>query len=309
MVTLPQDGHVHSQWSWDAPRGHMERTCARALELGLRSLAFTEHVDLTPWALHGGTVPADSRGHMGRGTFLAGALDVDGYLECVHRCRALFPDLEVLSGLELSEPHLYPAAISELLSGGEFDRVLGSVHSLADLDLDPDADLDPYLDPDPNLEVDPHPHLDPAFGTIPRVEIGATYAQRPALDVVRSYLTEVAEMAESNMAFSVLAHIDYPQRSWPASAGPFDPGLVEGEYRRALEALAGSGRALEVNTRLHLAPQVVDWWHEAGGQAVTFGSDAHEPDRLAWEFSDTAAMVAAHGFRPGATPYEMWRRA
>ena len=141
------------------------------------------------------------------------------------------------------------------------------------------------------------------------MEIGATYAQRPALDVVRSYLTEVAEMAESNMAFSVLAHIDYPLRSWPASAGPFEPELVEAEYRRALEALAGSGRALEVNTRLHLAPQVVDWWHEAGGQTVTFGSDAHQPDRLAWEFLDTAAMVAAHGFRPGATPYEMWRRA
>ena len=117
----------------------MERTCARALELGLRSLAFTEHVDLTPWALHGATVPADSRGHMGSGTFLAGALDVYGYLECVHRCRALFPDLEVLSGLELSEPHLYPAAISELLSGGEFDRVLGSVHSLVDLDPDPNS--------------------------------------------------------------------------------------------------------------------------------------------------------------------------
>ncbi len=296
MVTLPQDGHVHSQWSWDAPRGHMERTCARALELGLRSLAFTEHVDLTPWALHGGTVPADSRGHVGRGTFLAGALDVDGYLECVHRCRALFPDLEVLSGLELSEPHLYPDAISELLSGGQFDRVLGSVHSLVDLDpaLDLDADLDPAT---------------LAIRTAARVEIGATYAQRPALDVVRSYLTEVAEMAESNMAFSVLAHIDYPLRSWPASAGPFEPELVEAEYRRALEALAGSGRALEVNTRLHLAPQVVDWWHEAGGQAVTFGSDAHQPDRLAWEFSDTAAMVAAHGFRPAATPYEMWRRA
>ena len=305
MVTLPQDGHVHSQWSWDAPRGHMERTCARALELGLTSLAFTEHVDLTPWALHGATVPADSRGHMGSGTFLAGALDVYGYLECVHRCRALFPDLEVLSGLELSEPHLHPDAISELLSAGAIRPGPGLRPQPGRPRPRPDLDPDLYLDP--NLRSTAHPHLDPASGPPP----GGNWRHlcpAAALDVVRSYLTEVAEMAEATWLFPF----------WPTSTTrcgrgppvpPFEPELVEAEYRRALEALAGSGRALEVNTRLHLAPQVVDWWHEAGGQTVTFGSDAHQPDRLAWEFSDTAAMVAAHGFRPGATPYEMWRRA
>ena len=40
--------HVHTEWSWDAPRGHMERSCERAIEIGLPALAFTEHAD---WAL------------------------------------------------------------------------------------------------------------------------------------------------------------------------------------------------------------------------------------------------------------------
>jgi len=40
---LPPDRHVHTEWSWDAPTGSMERTCARALDLGLRSVAFTDH--------------------------------------------------------------------------------------------------------------------------------------------------------------------------------------------------------------------------------------------------------------------------
>lgn len=48
-VVLPADGHVHSQWSWDAPGGSMEQTCKRAVALGLPALAFTEHVDFASW--------------------------------------------------------------------------------------------------------------------------------------------------------------------------------------------------------------------------------------------------------------------
>ena len=48
---LPPDGHVHSEWSWDAAGGSMERSCARAVELGLPSIAFTEHADFTRWLI------------------------------------------------------------------------------------------------------------------------------------------------------------------------------------------------------------------------------------------------------------------
>jgi histidinol phosphatase-like PHP family hydrolase len=49
VMPLPPDGHVHSEWSWDAPNGSMEKTCSRAVEMGLPAVAFTEHADL----LHG----------------------------------------------------------------------------------------------------------------------------------------------------------------------------------------------------------------------------------------------------------------
>src|SRR5262245_61377084 len=41
----PADNHVHSEWSWDAPNGAMMESCRRAVELGLPSIAFTEHAD------------------------------------------------------------------------------------------------------------------------------------------------------------------------------------------------------------------------------------------------------------------------
>jgi hypothetical protein len=50
-VSLPADSHVHTEWSWDAQHGSMQRSCAQAVELGLPSVAFTEHVDPTVWTV------------------------------------------------------------------------------------------------------------------------------------------------------------------------------------------------------------------------------------------------------------------
>jgi histidinol-phosphatase (PHP family) len=115
-------------------------------------------------------------------------------------------------------------------------------------------------------------------------------------------------MAESSGPFAVLAHIDYPVRRWPAKAGSFDPTVFEEEHRAVLGALARSGRALEVNTRVPLRAEVVGWWYEVGGEAVCFGSDAHAPTAVAHEFTKAAAMVEAQGFRPGRDPSDLWRR-
>jgi histidinol-phosphatase (PHP family) len=277
---LPPDSHVHSEWSWDASHGSMEGTCARAVAIGLPVIAFTEHADYTPWTVLRGGAGADK--HL---TTLATAdglltppeLAVAGYLECLQRCRERFPDLHIQSGVELGEPHWHAAAVAALLDAGQFDRVLGSLHCL------------------------------PAGGQFS--EMASLFRQRPAAGVVREYLAEIPRLIEGSDAFSVLAHIDYPLRYWPAEAGPFDPGAFEEEFRHALQVLAGTGRALEINTRLPLGPEIVRWWHDEGGATVTFGSDAHRPEYLARGFWHAAAMAEACGFRPGSSPYEPWPRA
>jgi histidinol-phosphatase (PHP family) len=76
-----------------------------------------------------------------------------------------------------------------------------------------------------------------------------------------------------------------------------------------LTALARTSRALEVNTRVPLHAQVVRWWHEVGGHSVCFGSDAHDPTRVALDFAEAAEMVEAQGFRPGRSPYDFWTRS
>jgi histidinol-phosphatase (PHP family) len=254
----------------------MERSCEQAVALGLPAIAFTEHVDFTHWVVEAAEVPPHLRSRLAGGRLLPPDLDVAGYLECVDRCRRKFRGLRIRTGAEIGEPHWHPDQVRELVAAGSFDLVLGSLHSLP-------APARPRL-------VD---HL--AFS-------------RPA-ELVRDYLHELRRMIESGGGFAVLAHIDYPIRHWPAAAGRYDPRRLEEEHRAVLRALAGTGRALEVNTRVPLSPQVVRWWYEVGGEAVSFGSDAHEPSAVASGFAEAARMAEAAGFRPGRDRYDFWLRA
>jgi histidinol-phosphatase (PHP family) len=255
---------VHTEWSWDAPRGDMERSCARALELGLPAIAFTEHAD---WALvHQGQHP----------------VDIEGYLDAVDRCRAAFPDLRILTGVELGEPHWFPKETEAILAAGPIDQVLGSVHSI---------------------------HLD--GGTLD----ASQFRSREGLDfpaAVREYFREVLLLVESAQPFEVLAHLDYPKRYWPDGAARYREKDYEVEIRAILKAAARSGRVLEVNTtRGHvLCPDltVVRWWRELGGQAVQYGSDAHQPDKVAEGFKVATQMVESAGFKPAKDPASLWRR-
>jgi histidinol-phosphatase (PHP family) len=202
-------------------------------------------------------------------------LAVAAYLACVQHCRELYPGLRILSGTELGEPHWHAEAVQAVLAAGTFDRVLGSVHSLD------------------------------AGGVRP---VDFLFDRAEPASLIRAYLGEVLRLVDSAAPFEVLAHIDYPVRHWPARAGRFDPVVFEDEYRTVLAALAGSGRTLELNARVPVPAVIVRWWHEAGGDAVVFGSDAHRPEAVARRFTELAAIAEAAGFRPGRHPHDFWRR-
>jgi histidinol-phosphatase (PHP family) len=263
----------------------MEDACRRAEALGLPSIAFTEHLDLTPWY-----VPAESLAMFPRvgahyigedSTFRAPTLDLDGYFDSVERCRARFPSLRILTGVEFGEPHWFAAELAQLLASGRFERVLGSLHSLE-------------------------------IAGVPRVVDEWFHTERVAgeaeAESVRAYLDELACMAQADGGFEVVAHIDYLVRQIEQAGRTHDPRPFEGEYRAALRALAGSGRVLEINSRLPLDPTLVRWWYEEGGEAVSFGSDAHTPETVGRGFADAAAVAEAAGFRRQADPLDFWRR-
>ncbi len=104
------DLHVHTHFSCDSEAA-IEAMCRQAVALGLRQIAFTEHVDF---------VPAD----VGFGFFQPVA-----YMAEISRCRELFGDqLTILAGVEIGEFHRFRSRADALLDAHRFDLVIGSLH-------------------------------------------------------------------------------------------------------------------------------------------------------------------------------------
>ena len=244
----------------------MERSCLRAIEIGLPAIAFTDHADF---------VVVQEGQH---------CVDIAGYLDAVERCRAKFKGLRILSGVELGEPHWFPEETARILAAGKIDRVIGSVHCVRIGDEIVDASQFPRRPPD----------------------------QVPG--AIRSYFHEVLAMVESSEPFEALGHLDYPKRYRVPGAPPYREEDYEEEQRAILRAAARRGLVLEANTtrgedgKLCPGPTVLGWWHEEGGEAVSFGSDAHDPDRVAGGFGLAMHVVEAAGFKPSSDPMALWRR-
>jgi histidinol-phosphatase (PHP family) len=288
-VRLTGDSHVHSEWSWDTggPRsdaaGLMEAMCHRALKIGLPALAFTEHLDITGWAIGREDLLDHLRSLVdANGVLTPEPLDAGGYLDSIERCRRKFPELHILTGVELGQPHIDEDGARRLVDLSALDRVNGSLHTL------------------PVSEAPEAVRSEPI----------TLYRRWPAERVVRDYLAEVHRVISGSDAFEIFTHIEYAVRYWPTqTAGPFNPRTFEDEFRQAMRAVAGSGRALELNIGGLIRPWIAQWWSEEGGCAITLASDAHTPEGLAGNFFEAMAMAEYFGFRPGRRPEDVWTRS
>ncbi len=245
----------------------MRRSCEQALAAGVPAVAFTDHLDFTT-GTDGDRIAVEhieprpySRMHL---------LNVPGYLATVQECRQRYLDLRILTGAEIGEAHLWAASARTVVAGAGFDRILGSLHAIP---FDGKLTAADYL-----------------------------FRRMPAGEVMRLYFAELLRLVEGSDIFQVLAHLDFPRRMWPRTAAAYDERAFEPEIRAVLQALAASGRVLEVNTKSPLASaELLRWWREAGGTAVSFGSDAHQYWRVGDRFKLAVDVVEAAGFAPAAT--------
>jgi hypothetical protein len=92
-------GGASAEYWWDAPDGSMERTCERALELRLRSVAFTDHADFTAATLLSdpARLPAPFRRWVRDGMLAPPPMPLEGYRSACSAAATL-SDLKILSG-------------------------------------------------------------------------------------------------------------------------------------------------------------------------------------------------------------------
>jgi histidinol-phosphatase (PHP family) len=220
-MDLTGDGHVHTEWSYDTggphsdAAGRMESMCRRAVRIGLPALAFTEHLDLTSWAITPEDQLPDSWGPLvGEDQVLnPPPLDVEGYLDSIERCRRNFPELRILTGVEFGQPHLDEARARQLIDLDALDRVNGSLHTIPTTNEPGSVRCEPYT----------------------------LYHLWPADDVVRRYLAEMTHMIAVRDTFAVVSHIEYAARYWP----------IERERAVRPEAVRGSVPSGDASYRWH----------------------------------------------------------
>ena len=88
------------------------------------------------------------------------------------------------------------------------------------------------------------------------------------------------------------------------------PGFASrsGETRSRSTSSSTSRGRCRPSSPLASADQI-RWFHDEGGEAVSFGSDAHNSSAVGQKFDLAVDVVEAAGFRPGRDRFGIfWRR-
>ena len=263
MICLPYkflaDCHSHTNCSFDG-EAPMAAMCARAEALGLAYYALTDHCECDQYD---------------------GAPEFGGrkYFDSVRRAwreleetKKQFPKLRFLKGIELGQPLQNLPAALDVLSGRDYDVVIGSLHNIAGM-------RDFY-------------HL------------GRENLSETQLDAVfKAYFDEMYEMLEWGQ-FDTLAHITYPLRyvCKPGERPSF--ARYAQQLDRIFKKLIETDKALEFNTSRLLctdAPvlpdrEIFSRYHALGGRRVTLGADAHCPENVARGIPEALDMLREIGY-------------
>jgi histidinol-phosphatase (PHP family) len=224
--------------------------CRGAVRNGVRVVCFTEHFDLNP----------NDEGF--------GYFQIDKYTQDLERAREKYEgQLEILSGIEFSEPHVYPKEFEAVTRAG-FDFVLGSVHWV--------NGFGPWW-------ADPK-RLLPEF---------------PAELLSEAYYREVLGAVQF-AGFDSLAHIDFPKRYLQVKHEP------AGILNEIMAGLVKEDIALELNSQpvrkgygeINPSQYICELYSKHGGAKVTTGSDAHRPEDVGHDFDRLSMVIQTFGFNP-----------
>ena len=248
-MDLSVDFHIHSDNSVDA-HSPVDEMCRAASEKGFTAVCFTEHVDMNP--------EDDGFGYF----------NFDKYSADIARARDKYGSkLNVLKGIEFSEPHLYPREFGAM-TARDFDYILASVHYV--------EGFGGYWNDEKRLQ--------PGY---------------PVEQLYEAYYRSILKTIDMG-GFDAIAHLDIPKRYLPEKYEP------EALLDSVLVGLVEKGIALEVNSypvhkgynELNPSDAICEMYAKRGGTRVTIGSDAHTPGRIGQDFDRIARVIEQYSFKP-----------
>lgn len=269
------DSHVHTAFSTDSD-APMEQMVIQAIRTGLCGLTFTDHMDYHFPAEYS----FDNSSDCPPFTF-----DLEKYLAQIEQMEQTYgAGLQLYRGVEIG---LKPDAVEkniELSRDKRLDYIIGSIH-LVD-------DMDPYF-----------PQYWEAFGE----KNGITAYFEAALQNIQHTDSAAAcknKTSDTFVRIDTFGHLDYIVRYAPSGCRFYSYRMYAELIDEILQIIVNRGICLEVNTSGYkngsVMPNpnedIIRRYRELGGEQITFGSDAHTPDRIADRFSDAERIVRNAGF-------------
>lgn len=262
------DNHNHSQFSFDGKKTTVERSAAAAFEKGLSGICFTDHCDFF--------VPPMKAEHE---HLVPEVFDVEAQQAEIDRVNtASYSSLQegkafrIYKGIEIGLQESCRDRIREHLSRYSFDQVIASVH---------------YLD-----------DTDPFYGGYYEGKDWKTAYGH----YLETLLTEMTWLGD----FDIMGHYDYVARYAPYPQASILYRDFSDIFDSILRYLAEEGKALEINTKTYkdyhgrtpeLDINILKRFRELGGEAISLGSDSHDPGRPGENFLHFADIVSSAGFR------------
>lgn len=256
-MAIHSDYHLHSSFSGDC-NVPMEDMIQQAIRLGLSFLCFTEHQDMD--YLYPPEVTTELF-----------TLDTPSYEKQFAICREKYKDqISLYFGVELGlQPHL-SERLSHYVSQHDFDFIIGSSHLC--------HGKDPYY--------------------------AYFFEGREEKEAYREYFESILENLTTCHDFDVYGHIDYVVRYGPDKDRFYHFKDYEELFTAILSRLISLNKGIEVNTggigyglkELNPCTAILKRYKELGGEIITFGSDAHTPDRIGEGRERAAAILKDCGF-------------
>ena len=257
-MPITADYHIHSHHSGDST-APMEEMIKSALEKGLAEICFTEHLDLDyPDCpdLEPGAFDLDVKTYTNDLTSLS-----DKYKEKI----AIKFGIEIGMQTQISHENL------EFSKCDDFDFIIASQHIV--------DHRDPFY---------------PGFWDPDTVE-----------NIMKRYFDLTLENIKLFSNFDVLGHLDYISRYVPKGDTTYSYERFKDKIDAILIWLVENGKGLDVNSKVlghddtlppNPSPEILRRYHELGGRLITFGSDAHRPEKIACGFMRIREIALECGY-------------
>lgn len=266
------DCHTHTNFSPDG-KSSAEEMCQRAVELGLKAYAITDHCDCNLWypANHYTDNISDLKG-----------LDMYGQGELIQKSIQKVTELKeqfngklnLICGIELGQPLQDIKVAEKIVSSKDLDFIIGSHHQ--------------------NMNTEDFYFLE--YDKMDKSEIDL---------LIQSAFIQTYDMCKWGK-FDVLGHLTYPLRYISGEFGiEVDINKYEDIIYEIFKTLINEGKGIEINTsglrqkygKTFPDMKYIKMYRDLGGEILSIGSDAHCTADLGSGIADGAAIALNAGFK------------